>query len=243
MTHALYRRSALGMCLVAALGLMAVTATGAQAVEGWLVEGASALDRTPIHAAIHPLKATGKKHIVFLVPAQRLEILCSELFSDDGLLIQNTLLLIKLSLKGCETFSNEKAVPLCNPVGSIDLIFLGHLFLHGELKKSTYILFEPDIWSEFGTIFFNESCALAKTEPVTGSFVAECLNEKLQTNGETGLDNCLQELVHHLIQQAPEKLFEKDVLRIGGSQALIDGIFDFLLSGEKNKGKTWSGHV
>lgn len=243
MTHALYRRSAFGVCLVAILGLMAVTATGAQAGEEWLIEGAAAPNQTPIHAAIHPLPVTLKKHIVFLVPALKLEVLCSDLTSDDGLLIQNTLILILLLFKTCESLVNGTSQPKCKPAEPIDLSLLGHLFLHGELKKLTYILFESDkIGSPIGTITLPGTCAIAETSNLTGTFVAECLSEKLETKEKTGIDYCLQEMAHHLIQQAPEKLFEKHMLKFGANQALIDGIIDLLLSGA-NEGRTWSGHV
>jgi hypothetical protein len=243
MNYASHGLRAFGLCLLVCLGLMAISASGAQAAEEWLIEGARAPENTPIHAAIHPLKVTLKKHIVFLIPALNLEILCSELASDDGLLIQNTLILILLLLKNCETIIKGVVSKGCKPAEPIDLRLLGHLFLHGELKKLTYILFEPDKSTKFGGITYSEeTCALPSENLLTGAFVAECLSEKLQTKEETGIDYCLEELVHHLIQQAPEKLFEKDILLYGIHPALIDGIFDLLLSGA-NEGKRWSGHV
>jgi hypothetical protein len=243
MTYARRVLRTLGACLFAALGLMAMTATGAQAAEEWLIEGARAPDPTPIHAAIHPLKADLKKHVVFLIPAKKLEILCSELVSDDGLLIQNTLILILLLFKKCDTIQNGVVLKSCQLAEPLDIGLLGHLFLHGEPKKLTYILFEPDdkVLNRFGRFDFPEACALPDTN-LNGAFVAECLGEKLEKKEETGTDYCLEELVHHLIQQAPEELFPKDVLLYGVNPALFDGILDLLLSGA-NEGKRWSGHV
>jgi len=241
MTHVL--RTLLA-CLSVGLVSLVVAAPGAQAAEEWLIEGARAPDHTPIHAGIHPLKLTGTKHIVFLfrVGLTDVEVLCGELASDDGLLIQNTLILILLLLKKCVTIIKGVVSGACKPQEVIDLKLLGHLFLHGEPKKLTYILFEKDEKGPIGTFLLGEECALGEKFDLEGSWVAECLSEKLQTKEETGIDYCLEELVHHLIQQAPEKLFEKDILLIGGNVVLIDGIFDLLLSGG-NAGRPWSGHV
>lgn len=243
MNHAWHRLHAGIVCLLIALGVMAVSAVGAQAAEEWLIEGASAPNNTPIHAKIHPLKGTLERHIVFLL-SNGIEILCGALNTDDGLLIQNTLILILLLFSECHTYRLGVAAPKCDPINQpIDLRLLGHLILHGEPKKLTYILFEPDKTASFGVFEFDEEfCSLIENSELTGSFVMECLNEKLQTKEETGLDNCLQELVHHLIQQAPEKLFPSDVLKLGLLTVLIDGILDLLLS-EPNEGRTWSGHV
>jgi hypothetical protein len=245
MAHAKHGFKRFGLSLLVVLALMAVTAAGAQAAEEWLIEGARAPNNTPIHAAIHPLKDTGKKHIVFLttVGVTPVEILCSELVSDDGLLIQNTLILILLLFKKCETIIKGVVSAACKPQEPIDMGLLGHLFLHGEEpKKLTYILFEADEKKPIATFVFGEECSIGEKLALEGTFVAECLSEKLEKKEETGIDYCLQELVHHLIQQAPEKLFPLDVLKFGANTALIDGILDLLLSGA-NLGRPWSGHV
>lgn len=231
---------ALSLCLMAALGLMAFLASGAQAE--WLLEGKVITENTPFHGVIHPLEKEPKtKHLVLLVPAKEIEILCAKLVIDEGVLLSGASLaaLGLLLFSECETFQKKVLSKGCKPKEPIDAKVIGKLILH---EKLNYILIEPDLTKNFTVIDFNEeTCALPDTE-VNGSVVVECMGEKLELKEVTGIDYCLEELVHHLITEASRKLFPADVLKYGANEAFLDGIVDLLLSG-KDEGKKWSGHV
>ena len=251
MSNAKHGLRALGLCLLAALGLMAFAAAGAQAE--WLVEKVAIKEHIDFNGVIHPLKPEGKeKHAVLLVKDLNLEILCEELVVLDGLLFPNTVEgLAHLEYKKCKTFVSGAEKAGCKPKEPILALVLFRLFLHEvEGKKLTYLLFEPDNKAvNFTIIEFNEeTCALPSINEIHGTVVAECLNEKLEDKKLTGLDSCLEELVHHLIQEAleAEKLFPKDGLFYGEHVALLDGITDIFLinlPGQNVEGKKWSGHV
>jgi hypothetical protein len=234
---------------MAVLGLMAVSASGAQAIEGWLVNKETLTKKVTGEAVIHPLK-NGTVHGVLLVPAKELEILCKKLKTSEGLLETVVLVLGILEFTECETFQKKVLNKNCKPKEPITATVLAHLFLHNAL---TYVLLEPDgangePGKKFTLIDFNEeTCALPDSE-VKGEAVAECLDEELKTMEEaTGKpDLCLVDLVNHLIQEAPSRslfgITEAKELKYGANPAFIDGILKAFLTGE-HKGMTWSGHI
>ncbi len=256
MRHAKHGLGALGVCLMAALGLMALSAASASAAtEAWLVEGKAITEHTNIHAIIRKLepKKEGEetqKHLVLLVAEKNLAILCEELKTDDGLLFPKTPEtgvegLITLLFSICKTEIKEKVNGGCKPIEPIVAETLFRLILHPK-EGLNYLLFEPDPQGKhpkrFTEIEFNEeTCALPNAE-ITGSLVAEGLGEKYELKEKTGIDYILTELVHHLITQAPAALFPEDVLKYGGLEARLDGVADTLLS-EPLLNKKWSGHV
>jgi hypothetical protein len=258
---------ALCLGLLAALALMAFIAASAQAQTGWLLNKTFITGTKTVHAVIHPL-ADGKKHAVLdaELPALGLtEILCETLVTDDGLLFANEKAegLVTLLYTNCKTFIKGVEKPSCKPEEPIKAGAKFHAILHtvspivggkeGTHDNKTYLLFEPEETGKaFVIIHLGALCAGAEELPVTGEVVAECLNEKLEKN--TSLtDYCLEDLVHHLIQEAPHKLFtltgklpkeEKwDELLVEGHLASLLGISDVLLSEESDKGLTWGVHI
>ncbi len=254
MSHSKHGVRVLGLCLVAALGLMAFMAAAAQAQTGWLVNKAFITADANVHAVIHPL-ADGKKHSVLLstfgATNTPVEILCETLETEGGKLINNASAegKIKLKFTKCETFLKAVKSAPCKPKEPILASTKFHALLHTTGDKKTYLLFEPEVaGTPFTTIETSEECAFGLKTQITGELVAECLNEKLEKNG-AGTDYCLEDLVHHLIQEAPEKLFELigkpgsfDGLLFGTRTALLDGIADALLSAP-NLGQTWAVHI
>jgi hypothetical protein len=273
MSHSKHRRRALSLGLFAALSLMAFLAASAQAQFGWLLgEKKFITADTGVHAVIHPLADTGKKHALLhtVVGALNVLILCETLVTDDGLLFGTDAALrekaeglIILLYTKCVTFLNEKESPPCHPAEPIEAKTQFHAILHTSKEEKdkgdgkTYILFEGEKNKEgklepFTTLKFSEECAIGEESKITGEVVAECLNEKLEKNSAL-TDYCLEDLVHHLIQEAPHKLFllegtkpaeEKyDELLFEGKLASLLGISDVLLSEEKDKGLTWGVHI
>ncbi len=134
----------------------------------------------------------------------------------------------------------------CKPKEPIVANGIGEGFLH-PVKELTYLIVKPDQGNRFTTLEFNEeTCALPNAE-IGGEIVGECLNEKLETMEEASghPDLCLEEAVHHLVQEAkaPRSLFKLSTeLKYGANPAFIDGIADAFLTGTY-EGKKWSGHV
>jgi hypothetical protein len=273
MSYSKHGLRALGFGLLAALGLMAFMAASVQAQTGWLLNKAFITANKKIHAVIHPLPVDLKKHAVLdaEIPAiGTIEKLCETLTTDDGLLFGTPAALaseaeglIVLLYTNCKTFVNKIEQAACKPVEPIEVKVKFRAILHltnpivggkeGTHDSKTYLLFEPDeAGKPFVILKLPESCVLPEEVPVTGEVVAECLNEKLEKN--TALtDYCLQDFVHHLIQEAPHKLFtltgklpkeEKwDELLYEGRLASLLGIADVLLSEETDKGLTWGVHI
>ena len=127
-----------GLCLgmLAALGLMAFVAAGAQAQTGWLLSKAFIKETTTIDAGIHPLKAEDKElHLVLdseLPATGPIKILCEQLTTDDGLLFASEKAegLIILLFSVCKTEIKEKINAACKPKEAIEAEVKFHAILH-----------------------------------------------------------------------------------------------------------------
>jgi hypothetical protein len=231
----------LGLCLMAALSLMAfVGATQASAL--WLESGATITSKLPGNAKIVGLENEhAVAHLVLVTPAKELEILCKAATALEGQLLSGTVLVSgKLSFSECQTFQKKVLSPGCKPSEPIVTEkILAHLILHpaGEL---TYVLIEPEApATKFALFDFNEeTCALPDTN-IAGSVAAECLGEEWQLMATTKVDYCLSELKNHLITEAPRALFPSDVLKYGANETFIRGVLNVFL----NTGNAFSGHV
>jgi hypothetical protein len=239
MSYAKNGLRAFGLCLVAALGLMAFSAAGAQATTGWLVGGNFITGNTAIHASAHTEAVLSMT--LFGEPVQ---ILCTTLETEEGTLTSGTVEgLIKLKYKNCRTLINGPVSAPCKPVEPIEAQAKFHAILHGT-PSLTYLLFEPDLsGGAFAHIKFNKPCVLFPEVEVEGSFVAECLNESLETMNAEALhrDLCLTDLVHHLIQEAPNQSLFGDGLFVNGQPAHLGGITNALVTNPA--GATWAVHI
>ncbi len=250
-TRMSYRKEGLrvfGVCLAAVLGLMAVSAAGAQAQTGWLESGAFITATKTINATIHPLKATApvEKHMLLSTTTlgANVKILCENLAVDDGLIFANEKAegLASLLFSACQTFLNGALSAVCKPTEPITVGVKFHALLHNAL---TYLLFEPEVaGTPFVKIKFpNEECLISPERSISGSFVVECLTEDLKSMEEASgkPDLCLSDLTNHLIREvANQKLFgEKEGLTFNGAVAKLEGIAKvFLISGNK-----WAVHI
>ena len=227
----------LGLCLMAALSLMAF-AGATQASALWLENGATIAANLPGSVEIVGLEAAQSvAHIVFLVPNKELELLCKKITSENGILQTGTVLAKgTLNLTECKNFQKKVESKGCTPSQPIVMKILIHLILHNTL---TYFLFEPESGTKFTTMDYNEeTCALPDAD-FTGTFVTECLGEKYELHATTKVDYCLQELVNHLITEASHALFPSDGLKYGANEMLLDGVLNVFL----NTKLKWSGHV
>ena len=218
---------ALGICVVAALGVLAFSAAFAQAAPpNWMVNGGEATGT---------LEVTGKAETDFLllVQASNVEILCETFEVDDGLLfVGGTSLAVLLFKKGCVARSISPLATLPCTVGEpIEAKVKDKLVLVGSPAKA-YDLFEPDVsGAPFTTIHFGGAeCPLPEEVPITGSALVEDCNNALETEAKT-----------HLIQQAPESVSgTSDVLKFGKNPARLDGSAILELLGA-HAGQNWSG--
>jgi hypothetical protein len=244
MSHSKHALRTLGLCLLAALCLMAFAAASAPATTGWLESGSFITSTTKIHAAIHPL-AIGVKHVKLdatIGISTLVEKLCETLATEDGLIFPGggATGTVTLKFTNCDTFINGILAPACKPVEPIVAKTRFTAILHFNDDKKTYILFEPqEFFKPFATITLKEECALGEKVPITGAVVAECLNSKLEKN-TASTDYCLESTVHHYIQEAPHNLFAPDELLYGSKRMLLLGIADVLLT---NAANTWGVHI
>jgi hypothetical protein len=245
---------ALCLALLAAVSMMVFVAA-AQAQTGWLENKAFITEDKPFQAVVHPLVG-GAKHLALdttLAGGTTIEILCEVLTTSGGTLLGTEVALREkaegkgtLEFKECQTFLNKALSNLCKPKEPILTKTKFKAILHTSGDKKTYILFEPEVGTTFANILFaNEECVLAPNKPVTGALVAECLNSKLEKN-TAGTDYCLEDAVHHYIQEAPTKLFELGVgtgkfheLLFGARPANLLGIADVIRGGVN----TWGVHI
>src|SRR3977135_2374096 len=216
MSYSKHGVKAFGLCLLAALGLMAFSAAGAQAQTGWLVGGAFINANPAIEAEVHPLKATApiERHLVLSATAlgSEVKILCENLIADGGVLFgeaankEKSEGLATLLFSTCQTFLNGSLSTDCKPTEPITVKVKFRAILDNSL---TYILFEPDEAGKPFTVlgFSNALCLLKPSRAIAGSFVMECLTEELKTMTEDPgkRDLCLTDLVSHLIREAPNQ--------------------------------------
>jgi hypothetical protein len=232
----------LGVSLLAALGLMAFSAVVAQGA--WLESGVEIKENLAGTATIHPLPGTGIVDGRLNVPSQNLEISCSELETKEGKLVTGSnppLASGTLNFKNCETFQKGKLNKGCKPAEPISSGKIHGVLKLDETNKLTYILILPETGELFTTIDFNiDTCALPDAE-IKGNVPSECLNEALETMEASGKDFCLEEMKHHLIQEATNHTLYPGGLKYGsgGVAASITGILDVKL----NTGNPFSGHV
>jgi hypothetical protein len=240
MTHRRKSLRALGLSFLAALGLMAFMAAGAQAANGWLV--LSANNNLAKDENVSVVKHTEGN---LLVPNQNLEILCSTVASDGLELIAGTFEARgAINFTNCKTFQNGTISNVCKPQEPILAGGKAHIFLDNGVN---YMLLEPTtgLSGVFAHITFGGLCALPKLNEVTGTLVVECLNGSLKS------DNCSILRVAQLLQAAPNQgLFaiklagEEHVhgLFLGANPATLDGIASVKLAGPNETGQSWSGH-
>lgn len=239
-----YRRKglrALGLSFLAALGLMAFMAAGAQAT--WLINGTSFHGTEGVDVGEH-----ANINGVLLVPGKNLEIQCNTTTDENIVITELTLTTGTLSFNNCETyFNNFKGHLLrassCDPTNQpIKAGGKGHIRLNAA-GTINYVLFEPTTGLEgvFTKVEFGPLCALTETSEVTGSLLAECGH--LSGGGFVGLDCGINQEVQ-LVREAPNQnaTGENDGLFFGENAAKIDGIAKAELS-ENNPGVPFGGHV
>ena len=231
MRHGKHGLRAFGVVIVAALGLMAFMAAGAQA--NWLyLEGSTNVEI----AANEKVKVTTHREFNLLL-SNGIEIKCAAITDEDLLLVgKSSEATGELLFSACHTFLKGVAESACDPIGQpIEAPVKAQLILS---SSKNFILVEP-ISGMFWTIEFGLKCALIETDDVTGSLVMEC---GLLSGGSFFGEDCANHQVSHLLQQARAEAFNVDQLKFGELKASLDGIAAIELAGA-HPNHSWSGTI
>ena len=229
MSKAKRGRKALGLSLVAAMGLMAFMATGASAVT-WDINGAE-------------IKAnenfTGKLKMgqtaLLLIPNQKLVIHCTGFTVNQGLIRTDSTAHLKLTYTGCTTKVNGSENAKCKP----EILQVSAKILPILHSSKIYLLVEPlTAGQPFTTLHFSEDvCALPPLPTITGSMVFQCEN----TAG-TAQQDCKTATTPQYVGPAPPALFPSDTISYGLNAAELHGKAEISLSGP-NAGKTFNALI
>ena len=220
----------LGLALLAAMGLMAFTAVGAQAVT-WDINSSEIKAHESFTAQLKPGQT-----VLFLVPTDNLVFHCSALDVETGLLYNSDPPKAHISFffLNCETKVKGVAAPGCKP----EILLVKAVLLPILHSGKVYLLAEPLTGSIFTTYHYNEeTCALGPLPSISGSFVFQCENA-----AGTVQQSCSTAAATQYIGPAPTALFPSDGLKYGLNTAETHSKAEVTLSGA-NIGKTFAALV
>jgi len=225
---------ALGLAIVAALGLMAFSAVGAQAAEFKILASGALVSNEGVTGRL----VTGTVSTL-LVPGRSLTIRCSGLKVLSGTLISSKEGLGALEYTGCAAFNSaskeEKEELPCEIIPGKTITAKAKLLPHA----ANQVLAEPDLSVEeekakttlpFTTVEFKSGtgCALPLKNEVKGSIVGEVSPAGESVKPKLLLTKALQEATG----SEPEKgVFKGDVLLFGTFRSFIDGEGEVELTG------------
>lgn len=219
-----------GLSLLAALGLMALTATGAQAGE-YTVEGKTFTSKAIASETVSGGTSETSK---ILVPGLSLTIECKKGKVSGSILLGGvthlTTLLEECSVEGnklCKTYETKAKMETGSEPGFLTGSGLGETVLMGGVHWWV-ILIKMTIYFEKST----KGCTLPLEEVLEG-----CWTLKIPT---FLIPSIIQKFLK-LFQFELETLFPSNVLKYGNQTAWLDGgELSLSLSGA-NTGKTWGG--
>ncbi len=218
-----------GIALIAALGLMAFTAAGAQATGEWKIAGKTLTELGIAKESFTGKLGAGIKRL-FLIKTLNVEIKCSVWQAIGALIRSGGHFNLSVLLAACNVYDDEVGEPELSACGvkstgkaageiqteAID----GEIILSGGLN---YVLEKPVSGSTLTTIeITGASCPLKGTYPVTGTSVSQLGGEAKE------------------LSLTPIKEFTGDGLKIGENKAFMAGAVLLQLSGAKT-GATWTG--
>ena len=213
--------------LALALGLMAFTATAAQAEVNafWEVNGSTLSGNESVNAK----NDTAHSTLLTTVGTSKVEILCGKI-KFVGATISGTGAKGKIHYEECTTLLNGVAASRCTPkspgaaLGLIETNALKGL-LKLTLASQDVLELSPESGTEFVKLSLGSLCAIGNEFAITGkATIKDC-------KGEGRVNK-----VEHLFEEGPES-----ALLFGGNAATIDGSAWGFLSGV-HAGQTFSGH-
>ncbi len=237
-------RSRLGLLALCAmvLGVMAVSASAAQAAAQWLIldTNGTVLDAANLNASLGATIENEDAALLTHILGINVRILCkSANLINVKLIGEGKLSEGKVQFGGCLTFLNEVDNTSCKPhskgaePGTVETeLGLGNIVLH-ELTggtKDELTLIHPVVGTTFVTLEMEETCPIGSKVPVSGElFLKDCENAFLTHK------------VTHLIEQGP--LTELWVLNKNKEhlETSIDGSANIFLTGATHTGLSWAG--
>ncbi len=245
----------MGALALVALGLLSLTGTalaenlGNGGVAGkFRVEGSFplAVNRT-FTGQLEQLTGKSTVHLVFLIPALSLDLLCTSMDIEEGKILTESEALLKAKLLGCTWVSllGEKETELksCAIKGkaiTIAVKLLPKLHEDGLGNVELYLLFEGDqAGGKVATVEVEgEECALGQAIPISGSAVA--LVKEGSVEQVTKLYTFSEEIQLLFQERTKEGAFVAgDKLTVANSEAFLDGNVTLSLTGT-HVNKTWS---
>jgi hypothetical protein len=241
MTHRKHGFGVIGICLVAALGLMAFAAS-AQAKGTWRHNNAGAITTSP--STIVGEKDSAEFVLKSKSGLTAIEVLCKKLVISEGKLLLEGKSTGKLEFSECQFLGKGMVLGECKPLEPIIAKVKDLLFKHLANGK-TYDLFSPEDGTlNFTTLHLGEGCAFGQMVPITGHAVIEGCKPTTPENEANGLET---EVVKHLIQQAPENTalwtgsFKNGLFYEGNAATITGSEWLKLDPAGPLAGQTWSG--
>lgn len=203
-----HRYSVLILCTAIALGLMAFSASAAQAVT-WMVNGSNVESDLSVGltATIEPLTGGTEKHIVLLskVGATEFALLCEAIEFRNAVLHKGGLATSEFWWSKCRDFLNGKESAACKPQEIVKLSEEDKI----EKEESK----DDQEMKTVGELKFGEECALAEKLPLSGIYWIE------DTSNEWGTEK-----LAHTVTEAMGVALAIGGLKLGTSPAFIDGV-------------------
>jgi len=234
MVHARHSLKALGVCLMAALGLMTVMAVGAQAAT-WLESGVTIVTLLAIESekdsAIYILHSE-------LTGGTSIRIECTNLALTEGNLHANGTATGTLGFTGCTTKINGVTSTACAPKEPISAKVKVEQYLHtpsGGTAEHLFLFSPADGTLKLTVVKLDKNgseCSVGPNFEVSGHFIfKDCENK------------ALVDQVKHLIE--PIVGTGKDL--VGHENSIKFGKFPVTLLGsvwvKLQSGNAWAGHV
>lgn len=188
------------LCLAISLGLMAFSASAAQAAT-WMVNGTNVVSDLAVG-----ITAKAEKDISLLstISGVKFTLLCENLEFRNAVMHAGGLATAEFLWNGCRVFLGEKESTACKPHEPVDLTEKAK----GEKEEGK----DDEEMETSATIELGEECAVGSKLPLSGIYWIEDCENKWET----------EQLVH-LVQEAMGVALTLGGLKLGANAAFIDG--------------------
>lgn len=207
MNTARHRYGVLILSTAISLGLMALSASAAQAAT-WMVNGTNVTSdlSVGITATVEKLPGTEEKHIVLksTIGGASFAMLCEKIEFRNAVMHAGGIATAEFWWSGCHLNVNGEEAAGCQPQEPIILSE------KGETEKEEGKLDEE--LETLGTVEFGEECALGEQITLSGIYWAE------ETNGEWEVEK-----LAHTVREAMSVALSIGGLKLGANPAYLEG--------------------
>ena len=221
----------LGLCAVV-LGLMAISASGAQASEWYYKKEGKLLAMGDLLPSVGAAFETGGGSLLLTTKGgTKLKINCTEISVTGKLKEGGKSTEGKAKFGNCETFLNEetKASTKCVPETAgkkLELVTNILLVLVGLHEGVPTAIVEPETGTTLASWSFGEACSVA---------------EFFEVKGELILEDCKGEFSVHKVKHLFQEHKTLHNLTALGVPATLDGSAEYFLTGVGHEGLEWAG--